>query len=94
MDDDPAGSGLYERIDGYHGISAGTVDPETGFILSGFMPEADARLIAAAPDLLAALTRIVDVIQNCRSAGIASATDLEIEHLARAAIAQATGGAS
>jgi hypothetical protein len=48
--------------------------------VSGICKEADARLIAAAPDLLAALTEI------------ASGHSMAGEEMARKAIAKATGG--
>ena len=51
--------------------------------------EANARLIAAAPDLLAALQKVV----NHADAGTAAILDRLVEE-ARAAIAKATGGAA
>lgn len=48
---------------GYHTIDAGDLcnKPESGYVgfsLAGYMSDEDARLIAAAPDLLAALKNI------------------------------------
>jgi hypothetical protein len=56
---------------------------------------ANARLIAAAPDLLEALTKLLDMHERC-DAGFAPHVELRfaIRDMARAAIAKATGGAA
>jgi hypothetical protein len=53
---------------------------------------ANARLIAAAPDLLEALTKLLDMHERC-DAGFAPHVELRfaIRDMARAAIARATG---
>jgi hypothetical protein len=69
---------LYER-DRYYKIVAGWDYPH-GFSLSAFMNEADACLIAAAPDLLEALKAVL---------AVADRKTVEFD-MARAAIAKAT----
>jgi hypothetical protein len=90
---DEHGKPLYEGE--YHGIAAGCeyhCNPnDIGFCLSGLMGLDDARLIAAAPELLDALKYCVENIQ-----GIADGTDIPsiaIREAALAAITKATGGA-
>ena len=48
--------GTYFRIAGARGFSL----DGRGFCVTGYVPEADARLMAAAPDLLAALREMVE----------------------------------
>lgn len=77
----------------YHSIKAGVgflaEKPEAaGFGLAGHMTLADARLIAAAPELLEALVACVDALDRIRIRG---GFDTAAELLARTAIAKATG---
>jgi hypothetical protein len=57
------------------------------FVAGDILPE-DARLIAAAPDLLSALKSLVDDFERIIGRPI------EAEHEAKAAISKATGGAA
>lgn len=68
-------------------IAADIIDPATG------MPsEANARLIAAAPELLAELELLSSVVEGC---GMAAMPEVECRLVfARSAIAKATGGAA
>lgn len=68
-------------------IAADIVDPATG------MPsEANARLTAAAPELLAELEMLSSVVEGC---GMAAMPEVECRLVfARASIAKATGGAA
>jgi hypothetical protein len=57
--------------------------------------EADARLMAAAPDLLAALQECVDYLDCIPEAAAGGCDDArKLVRIARAAIAKATGGAA
>lgn len=60
LDHDPLGSGVFLDNDNYHGIEAGNgfISSGSGFNCTGFMSKEDASLIAAAPDLYAALTAL------------------------------------
>lgn len=82
--------------DGYHAIDAGAgIGPGRGFGLCGFMSPADARLIAAAPELLEALYGVEIRLSALESIGIELDNDQEvILREARAAIAKATGSAA
>jgi hypothetical protein len=84
--------------DDYHVIRAGCgylaeakEEREPGFRIAGHMTEADARLIAAAPDLLAALQSILPDAVGNHIGG--PDTQVRIDS-ARAAIAKATRGAA
>lgn len=62
VDEDPLSEGNEVAADNYRYINAGRgclIPGEGGFGLSGFLQIEDARLIAAAPDLLAALKQMV-----------------------------------
>ncbi len=81
------------RIDGkidqtYREITAWNGFHPEGFGLSGFMSEADARLIAAAPEMLEALDKIA-----CFAPGNGDVCEI-IAKVARSAIAKATGDAA
>jgi len=80
--------------DEYHSISGGCGflpddDTERGFGLCGFMRIDDARLIAAAPELLAALIRVERVARGYTPS---AQRELRLDDI-RAAIAKATGSA-
>ena len=69
--DDPIHDHVTKQGDNYHIIDAGDelAGPAlgvTGFTIREYMPLADARLIAAAPDLLAA-AKLVASDESCRS---------------------------
>jgi len=68
----------------YHQISAGDGFSKDGFTLSGIVSPADARLIAAAPDLLRVAELLVDWLDEEEGAHALCDT-------ARAAIAKARG---
>jgi len=64
---------------------------ESGFRIAGHMSEADARLIAAAPDLLAALQAILPDAVGNHIGGPDTQSRIDA---ARAAISKATGSAA
>lgn len=81
-----------EHIDEtYHFINAGIgfYDPDTGtgFSMSGYLSKADATLISAAPDLLDALTTLVEATDEMDNASLFDAV-----RKAEVAIAKATEG--
>lgn len=79
------GIGVNRPDDPDHG--AGITDPRFGLWGSGTEREANARLIAAAPDLLAALKTLCAAYEACNG------EDHPAYKQARAAIAKAEGGA-
>lgn len=68
-----------------HGTIIATIHP--------LMPErpANARLIAASPDLLAALEAALDIMDNMTSVDFAAGFDKPVRESARAAVAAAKG---
>lgn len=64
VDEDPYQTNLVSDI--YHNITAGigyfNEGRDPGFSLTGFMSKADARLIAASPDLKETLEEILEVL--------------------------------
>jgi hypothetical protein len=56
--------------------------------------EANARLIAAAPDLLDAIKPLLALLEPVETLGLLAAPELEKLNAARAAIAKAEGGAA
>lgn len=64
--DDPIHDDVTAWGDDYHVIDGGEGYYGHGFSLAGFIPLADARLIRAAPDLLAA-AKLVASDESCRS---------------------------
>jgi hypothetical protein len=73
--------------DTYHIIEAGNGHADDGFSLSGYMSIADCALIAAAPELYAALDRMTSLLNRVGD----SRKDAEIIEAARAALAKARG---
>ena len=85
------GIGVNRPGDPDHG--AGITDPRFGLWGSGAEREANARLIAAAPDLLAALKHLLAFVEAHTEAGEVI-PPYTVEHVrARAAIAKAERGA-
>lgn len=85
----------------YWGVQAGdgALNPNTqdGFNMTAWMNGADARLIAAAPDLLAALKAAVECgivpVSSAKDGGAnAGVTQVRVADQIRAAIAKAKGG--
>lgn len=75
----------------YMAKKPGSLIATVGYLRDGRVEAANARLVAAAPDLLAALDILTDVLANqIEIAGHDAADDARIK-LARAAIASATG---
>jgi hypothetical protein len=62
-----------------------------GFCVTGFLHDADARLLAAAPDLLASLQELTADCELVDTAGGAGPENWDALKRARAAIAKATG---
>jgi len=91
-DDDEGNGGIAD--DWYHFIEAGaglcSPPKYLGFEISGCMSMQDARLIAAAPELLEALQMITDRAEEWINLNL----DDEVGNKARAAIAKATGSQS
>jgi hypothetical protein len=93
IDEDEYGHRLF--CDEYHGVCAGKGFFPEGFRITGYMSHADARLIAAAPELLEALRLMlipVDAIGN--HGGTEWGYSSRHAQAARAAILKATGEAS
>ena len=91
LDHDPISSGIYMDGDDYHSVSAGDGGlPGLGWILTGYLPVEDARLMAAAPDLLAALRGLVDIMRNPYDGGVFEDGEVPAIDVARHAIAKAT----
>jgi hypothetical protein len=92
--DDPLHSGVL--TESYHSIDAGVGyhlegrSRNAGFGLLGLMSTADARLIAAAPDLLEELKSMCDVWSSMCSVRGWEPNHLAQYTIARAAIAKAT----
>lgn len=78
-------------VNGPTGLNPNVVGEKVGPpIADAYLSEDDARLIAAAPDLLTALIAVTDELERIATpeSGIG-----KIRHVARAAIAKATGAA-
>ena len=77
------------NINGFHPV-AGFLSPQDCQLATVYDVEANARLIAAAPDLLAALTNILARVEA--SPTLLPHISADVRNEARAAIARATGG--
>lgn len=93
MSHTPGPWGAHIDRHGFVTLGAGPVyirGPEDGFNVAGFMSAADARLIAAAPDLLAALEELAHIVEEIEIYGYAPNTAVTLDR-AHAAIAKAKG---
>ena len=66
LDHDPLGSGVFSDNEDYHGIEAGDgfISGGSGFNCTGFMSKYDATLIAASPELHAAVEALTKAIRE------------------------------